>query len=680
MATAPDLTPSSAPVDDPPNESVPEEENNPPGESVPERENNPLGESVPEPEGDASSTGEPASAGDAAVTPEALSAVELAAADDDPPAEEAAPATGTAPAKETGAPTQTSPAEKAASPTEPVPVERTLARFGAQAPRALIAAGLLLAVVVPLLLAIVSGAISIPHHDAWSYSRIGQHFGEGGGFDLLGWNRPSLIGQIVVLGPLAGSIAAQQVLVALLGAVALFACYDLLTPTIGRIRAGLATLVLACWPELGLLSTSFMTDVPALAGALGCLALGRRALAKDSPLLLAAALVVGLWGATVRESVLAAPAALLAVALLRAVVRAWNARSRERLRWLPLLGFGAAFAAAWLGFEYWRRGLPDDGPVFPAGADIIPPVLGLAVSGYFMLALAASPVILLFARPSRWTRTAWFAAGATAIVAALVWHDHGRAAFLFSDYLTPLGPYPGAVLGQRSMLPDPLFEVAALLAAFSGVVLAGVLVGRIGQLPPLLGWFSVLTVGGLLVGSTTGQPMWGRDLVVLIPLLLCVVLTDTVRVARRPAWLSRIYQTPPPAPRRAWSRAGLVFAVPAVALLAALGLLTTAYGTASDTARWEAGEALAETGVPRTEIDAGFEWVGYHSADGFDRAPRTDRPNWYADQVPGSRPCFVVAVSEQHRAGWRLVRTVEYQRYVIAGSAQLWIYDTGRCG
>ncbi len=47
---------------------------------------------------------------------------------------------------------------------------------------------LALTVGVPVVLAIATGAIAIPHNDAWSHSRIAQAFAEGDGFQLVGWN------------------------------------------------------------------------------------------------------------------------------------------------------------------------------------------------------------------------------------------------------------------------------------------------------------------------------------------------------------------------------------------------------------------------------------------------------------------------------------------------------------
>lgn len=435
---------------------------------------------------------------------------------------------------------------KALPQSEPV---RQSSRFAITTPRVILGLAMLIVVVVPVVLAAVSGSLSIPHNDAWSYSRIAQEYGRTGEIRLLGWNRSALVGQIVVLGPLGASITVQHVFVALLAAVAVLACYDLLAAALGRLRAAFAALVLAVWPELGLLATSFMSDVPALAAALGCLALGRRALAGSSLPLLAASLAVGLWGTTVREQVLAAPAAVLLTALSQGMTRARSAqdltgaRSAQGLRWArsdtggdgrrPLrwgrrwavVGLGVLFTAGFVGFEWWRRSLAGDDPPVPRpGGPVLPDVLDVTVRGYFLLALAVAPAVLAVARPWRWGGLAWLAAAGTGAVAVLGWHDY-RWGFLMSDYLLAGGPYPAVFRGEREMFGDPVFQVLALLAAASGVLLAGLIVRRGRRLAPLLRWFLLLTVAGLLATRAAGQAVFGRYLIVGVPVLLFVVLS-----------------------------------------------------------------------------------------------------------------------------------------------------------
>jgi hypothetical protein len=572
---------------------------------------------------------------------------------------------------------------------------RRLTRGAVTVPRVLLTFALLIVVILPVVLSATTGSLSIPHNDAWSYSRIAEEFGRSGELHLLRWNRAALIGQIVVLGPLASSITAQQIFVALLAAVAVLACYDLLAPAIGQFRAACAALVLAVWPELGLLATSFMSDVPALAAILGCLALGRRALAGSSLPFLAASLTVGLWGATIREQTIAAPAAVL----LTALVQVWTAdpgqhhhrrRGGGLFRRRAVLGLGAAFTAGFVAFELWRRSLTgDDRPAAPLlDTTMLPNVLDLTVRGYFLLAIAVSPAVFAVVRPWRWSGAAWLASAGTAAVAVLAWHNYRLHGFLMSDYISLPGPYWSVLVGDRSMINNTVLRALALLAGASGVLLAGLVVERGRRLAPLLRWFLLLTVGGMLATRAAGQAVFGRYLIVLIPVLLYLVLAERDRPAAQTGpepQPTLVPQREPLAPAgatkrawMAWPRAAVVLAV--TGFLAGLSLTITAYGSALDAARWDAGRQLVASGVPATDIDAGFEWTGYHSPNGVQPAPPdAPRINRYSAKFSGNRPCFAVASSAQSQPNWRLLGTASYRTYVVTGTGRLWVYDTGNC-
>ncbi len=516
--------------------------------------------------------------------------------------------------------------------------------------RAVLAGAVVLAAVVPVLLAAVSGSLAIPHNDAWSYSRIAQHFAGTGELRLLGWNRSSLVGQLVVLGPLGSSIVAQHLFVALLAGVAVLACYDLLLPHTGPRRAAFGALVLAAWPELGMLSASFMSDVPTLVAVLGCLTLAQRAFAASSVRLFAASLLVGLWGVTIREQAVAAPAAVLAFA-------AWRAWQLKGFRLGPVLGSGAAFGALVVAFELWRRSLPgDDPPNPPPTGPVLPAVLDLTLRGYFLLALAVSPALVLVARPWRWRPGSWLAAAAAAGVAGLVWHDYRLAGFSMSDALHPRGPWPTVMLGDRTMFGPPVLAVIVVLSTVAGALLAGLLASGEARLPALIGCFTVLTVAGTLATRAAGQDVFGRYLIPLIPVLLLVPL---------------------PLERPRASRAG---AVAVIAVLAGLSVAATAFGFALDAARWRTGERLTAAGTPPTDIDAGFEWTGYHSPRGAERGAYTyPWINFYNPIMSANRPCLVLSSSPQQRDGWRLLRTTTYRSFIVTGTGRIWVYDTGYC-
>lgn len=511
----------------------------------------------------------------------------------------------------------------------------------------LIASAGLLGVLVPLALAIATGGLSIPHNDAWSYSRIAQTFGFTGRIELLGWNRSALFGQFMVLGPLARWLIAQHVFVALLGVVALAAVYDLVVPSVGRVRAAFAVLIVAIWPGFGLLTTSFMLDIPAMAAMMVCLALGRRALRIQSTMLLAVSIACGFWGFTIREQALAAPAAVLSLA----AVTAW--RSRRTSRWIVVGGAGGIFLAAAAGFELWRRSYDAGDPPVLAVPESLVRVGGNAlVDGYFLLALGSAPAVLLVARPWRWGRGALLASTAAGVVAAVAVHNGSAENFFVGNYLDPAGPYWAAGNGHPEMIfPTALWWLVMALACVSGVLLAGVLARQLRWVDPLLGTFGALMVLGNLATALTGQNLFDRYWLLVLPPLLAMVLAErTARSSKRRA-----------CPRIVERGA----AAAALAVSAVVSLVVTAAGLAYDSARWDAAEhVVATTGVPAVDVDSGLEWNGYHSAVGM-----VPPGSW---NFPGSRSCYTVTATQRPDQEASMAWT--YRPLVIAGTAALWVY------
>jgi hypothetical protein len=515
------------------------------------------------------------------------------------------------------------------------------------AARVLLAAAVLLGVLVPVVLAVMTGGLSIPHNDAWSYSRIAQTFGLTGRIELLGWNRSALFGQFMVLGPLARWLVAQQIFVALLGIVALAAVYDLLVSSVGRARAAFGVLLVASWPGFGLLATSFMPDVPAMAAMMICLAIGRRALLRGSPWLLAASIAFGLWGFTIREQALAAPAAVL----LLAAVAAW--RSRRKRDWIVLFVTGALFVLGALGFELWRQSYgAGDPPVLSVPSTLLQYGGSVVVRGYFVLALGLAPAVLLVARPWRWGRGAILVSLAAFAVAVAAVFRFGAQDFFLGNYLDPAGPYWGAGNGRpAAIFPPQLWLLVVALACGSGVLLAGLVVRRLRYVNPVLGVFLTLMVLGNVGSALSGQSLFDRYWLLALPPLLAVVLSE--RTAPVKSAFAKV--------------AGRVPAAAALAGLAAVSLTLTAAGLAYDSARWDAGNRLVAAGIPAVDINAGLEWSGYRSAVGMVPVG--------SGVFPGSSSCFFVTAVK--RPDQPELTSWSYRSLILAGDARLWVYDNG---
>jgi len=504
----------------------------------------------------------------------------------------------------------------------------------------LLAALLGCAVGVPLALAFLTGSIAIPHNDAWSHSKIAEGFARDGRIRMLGWNRTALVGQVVPLGPLAASIVAQHLFVAGLAVLGLVATYAFLLPRVGPGRALLGTALVAALPEFGLLATSYMSDVPAFAAVMVCVATADRALRRDSVPLLCAAVAVGVWGATVREQALAAPAAVVVVAAL-----AWRGRRRAAAV-VP----GLVAAGGFVVFEWWRRSLPYGDPPH---LELTPrPAVSAAVQAALTMALFLAPAVVLVARPARWGRRARIAGAAVVAVAALVTAAERGGIFL-GNYLDRDGAYGEVAVGTRAVLPAAVWAGLLVVACVSAGLLAGLVVEhrlRLDRTSLLLG--GLLSVG-TLAQAALGQPVFARYLLPLVPIAAVAVLGVATEGRRR-------------------------LAVPVAGALFGCAVALTANTLAFDAARWQAAQELERSGVPATDIDAGLEWVGYHARGPAELdGPPADVPGWYRDAFPGSRACAVVAASPL--PGTASATAFPYRGFGVLGDAHLWIHRSSTC-
>ena len=523
---------------------------------------------------------------------------------------------------------------------------------------------LIIGALLPFIAAAVTGNLSIPHNDSWAYSQIAQDYVRTGHLHLDGWIRGAFIGQFVVLGPLASSITAQQSFVALLSLIGLACVFDLLRPVIGERRAGITALLLAFWPGYALLSTSFMTDVPTLAVVFIGLAIGRRALERDSLSLFTLAMVVGFWGTTIRAQALAAPAALL-------IQAAMTRRDRKRVRLGVLAVFAVALGVGFVYFNAWFEALPR---VDAAPSKIVPALLGttlnMSLHAFFMVALPAAPAVLWAARPARWRRPAKITSIVMAGVAICALHDYGRSGFFVGNYLQQGGAYSAVMHGDSVVIPNVLWDMTIVVAMVSGALLAGLLVENASRGDRLMTTFTLLFAAGTLGTFLVGQFMFDRYFLECLPGVLAIVLIPGPAPA--PRGIERRFPGFGRWPR--WmgvSTAGLTVSI------VAFMLFTSAM--TRDSQRWAAAESLHASGVPTMRINAGLEWLGLHAPNAvINRNPDTaDRPLGYFTTTPA---CYTFTVSPTDQRGWTLYRVVEYEQFLVTGSTKLYIYATHASG
>ena len=529
-------------------------------------------------------------------------------------------------------------------------------------PAALVFAALFIGVLGPLWLSAYTGSIRIPHNDTWAFSRTAQLFAHTGHIVLFNWNAMSLLGMIIPLGPFGGSIAVQSCIVAVLAVIALAAIFDLFRAYGGPRRAALGLLVIALWPGFGLISTSLMTDIPALAAVTVTLALGRRALERGSFWLLALSALVGFWGFSVREQVIAAPLGVFAAALLQPRFRTRASLKRMAGILLPLFVLAGAF-------ELWRRGMAGGGsPSFDASR--FPGVLAVVLSplsGWLLLGLILSPLVFLIARPFTWDRTRLYVSGGTFFVLANAALWGGLQ--LPQNYLSIAGSYSSAFLSNRpDVIPQTVWDLLVPLGCVSGGLLAGLLVGRLRRLRPELACYAVFMIGGTFLEVVEGQALFDRYVLPIALPVVALLLSEPLRTPKAEA-SARERRT-----RLALGGASGLF-------VGVITTLMTANALAFDAATWHAAEAIVSSGKASVDyVDAGLDWTGYYSPDGMQ-----DQPDLYAEpgiygyspRLGRDAPCYVVASRPQSQPNWTLVETPAYRVYGFFGNTEyLAVYRT----
>lgn len=509
-----------------------------------------------------------------------------------------------------------------------------------------------LVVGVPTAVAAKTGNLAIPHNDSWAYSRIAQVFAMTGEFRLVGWGRMALVGQVGVLGWFGRSITAQQLVIAGLSVILLVSVYWLLVVRVGRIRALAGVFVVAIWPGYALLSTSFMTDIPALALALACLALGGFALRRDSVPLFVIAAVLGFWSVSIRDQSVAAVVALFGYAAL-------TVTRRRRVRWAVLAVSGLVLAGITAYVYHWVDSLPNqDGSHVVLTAQTIQEAGWAALRAYLTLSWGLLPVAIAAFRPLRWRWCSFVgaAAGLAVSVAVLV-HFHVSAA-LSGVYLSWMGAYAGVLPGNRVVIPAAIWTGVVISAVVGATVLGGELARRAALPRTELAWFTIFTALGLFGTSVLGTGIYDRYFLALVPGFLAVLLEKkALRSTSRDGLTGRIALGIPI----------ILSGLMVTSMSAALALNAFSY----DITRWRIGESLTAQGVPATSIDAGIEWMGTHSPNGVIHrsAPGVSLPQAFFVDRP---TCYLLSGAAT-LPGYRRIEVVPYRTFLLFGHSALYV-------
>ena len=526
---------------------------------------------------------------------------------------------------------------------------------------------LLVGVGLPVLIGMLSGAISVPRNDDPAYRRVALELYSTGQLRFNAWSEMTLVGQIVYVQPFlwlsgggAWAFAASTAVLAVAGIVAGFA---LARRVLSVPRATLAVLAVLVFPGFVLNTTSYMTDVPAWSTEVVCLWLGVVALSREGRrrwLWLTASLAVGCFAFSIREFALAAPAAVIAAHVAVAFRRPGN--------WMS----AAAVLIVCGGVYLLKEQVPGARAV--NGPDLTSVSTGGLKEGIATLALAAAPALILTVRS--WWRH-WraidvligLAVGLAVYRTPLfeVLRTHAVPRLLLTNMLEPsgsLGLVPLA--GSRPVLfVEPVWSAlndAAFVAAFALFGVAGGAAGRVvrSQLPRwrdgaarldawhrvgsvrgLLALFAILYAGGLTAWSfffpTYDRYLWP----LIIPLYVLILMPagdPKGAVATEP-------KTAPALTGQTLRSLRVGAAAVSLAVLAAVSTTLLLNADAFDTARWRMGETAVADGATATTVDAGFEWVTFYATGLAVHAPPPGLGAAYETRWPSFHLCTLVSSS-----------------------------------
>ena len=563
-----------------------------------------------------------------------------------------------------------SPLQQPTTESDAIPLESTRAR------RQALIAILGFCVGLPVLSAIVTGSIAIPHNDDWAFFRILFHLAETGDLQLVGWNEMMLMGQLLWALPIASllgdNLGAVTVVNALISGLGLILTYLFATRFVAARWALLITLTVGIFPGFSALVTTFMTEPTAYAAQLGCLLLGLAAFRSDGRTRLAylsASMLVGLYGFSVREFAVAAPLAVL-VGMCVAEIR------EKRVPLFSIIG-GSMSGIAVVSLYLWRQSLAGGNSHF-FGVRLGQWLVVEMSQNFFTASLGLVPVLVfLIARKRPELTLATAAAGIAVISLAVLALNSsvgeptcclgGTGSVFRGNLLTERGPLGNQVLpGQRPEMPVMLWvtisatgiAAGALIAMRSLSVLAAPIRYARDLSPDLVAlWsFGIITAGSIVFRSALGGPSFDRY-------LTPVVLVGAILVARDLGG--------PPEPRV--PRGPAV----AVAALAVLSLAFVTGGHSFDAARWKAAEQATDSGIAAQNIDGGFEWVGYHHG-GITNEPTPARGIPYGPgylyMFPRAGNCIVVSSSPSQDGRLEAIGSRDYRTYLGLGTETLWIY------
>jgi hypothetical protein len=548
-------------------------------------------------------------------------------------------------------------------------------------------------VVLPVAVGLASGSLDIARNDDWTYRRLAVDLFTSGRLELDG-SLAAVVGQLLFAQPFLLASGGQTWGLSIAGivfaSVAVLAGYLLVRRVLPRGPAVFAILLLPLFPGYLPYATSFMTDVPALAADFVCLGLGSVAIQGGVIRWrwLVVSLIVGGFGFSVREFALAAPASVIALAVLM--------QPRRLAPWIGAIALTVACVAIFR----WRSLLV--GQIDVVSREITDETINRVRLVVSSIAFVILPATVITA--ARWWRR-WhpFDVVIGLVIALALQSDRlfelvstrTMPQFLLDNLMTQWGtPGPYVLAGGRPPLfADDVWSALNGLAFVATFVLLGAGTGIVGALLragpirrtigglrsgsplALLMMFASSTALGLvlygLVGTMIDRYVWP-----IIPPIAALLLA-----ARPPSKRAERFVGPdapgevPPTARGSRPLVATFGAGACAGVLAVMSLMFLLNSAAFDGARWRAGESLVRAGVPADSIDAGFEWVGYHASGFANYAHPVRALTWWAALWPSFHMCGLVSSQPQNVPGGKLVSIdVEAYRLILFGGPEEPLY------
>lgn len=524
---------------------------------------------------------------------------------------------------------------------------------------------ILLAVVPGLGLAIKAGVVGIPHNDDWVYI-LGANALYRTGSVVMSGHAAAAVGQLILVQPLLRLADGQPWAFTAFGlgmaAVAVAASYLLARCYLGRGPSLFVALLVIAFPGFARESASFMTDISALALEMLSLLLGVVWIRSGRPVALAASLLIGVAAVSIREFAVVAPAAVLVAAL---------AQSRPGNRIALLVTTAVTVAAVVAVLLAARSPALNDELSTPRLSNIVKVLPTMTT-----LAAVLLPAIVLAVGARFRLLTVGILLAAMVLV--------GLA------FVVPAAPLIGNTWAQGGIAGN------AILAGSRAAVITASVWSASTNLAVLAGILAVsliLAWGLGVVGEArTPRLLWGRALDVLrqptgvlVVFLLGYVAALAYVVWRLSVFDRYLYPMVPPAAILLLGGVPAVWRVGRAQVIAYAGLLwlaassamVTTNSLAYDAARWQAGEAAVAMGYAAATVDAGYEWVGYHSDSHVNDVPAAYGLSRYTNRLMPSKPCAVVSNSALTVPGYVLLRkdAAAYRSFLVIGSRRpLYLY------